>query len=75
MLPDVEGQDWAQAVGDGVVGTGALQDLKGPVLRGGEPDPAGAEEGEAFLLEFSLEGFEGAPLGVDPAGEITGRSR
>ena len=64
VFPDIEGQQRPQVVGDGVVGARVLGDGKGSVGRRGlEPDPAAAEEAGAFLLEFGLEGFQGAPLG------------
>ncbi len=62
VLPDVEGEERAEAFGDGVAGAGLLSDNEGAVGGGGEPDPAGAEEGGAFGFEFGKEGFEGAPL-------------
>ena len=65
VFPDVEGEEGAEAVGDGVVGAGVLADGQGAGGIGLEPDPAGAEEADALGDELFLEGFEGAPLGFD----------
>ena len=62
VLPDVEGEEGFEAVGDGVVGVGVLGDAQLPCLVGLEPDPAGAEEANTLRLEVGLEGVEGAPL-------------
>ena len=62
VLPDVEGEDGLEAAGDGVAGAGLLGDGERAVRRGGEPDPAGAEEPDALGDEVVLEGVEGAPL-------------
>ena len=62
VLPDVEGQYRSEAVGDGVIGVGVLNDGEGALCVSLEPDPAGAKEGGAFCLELSFEGVEGAPL-------------
>ena len=67
VFPDVEGQEGAEAVGDGVVGAGVLADGQGAGGIGLEPDPAGAEEADALGDELCLEGFEGVPLGFDLA--------
>jgi len=67
VFPDVEGEEGAEAVGDGVVGAGVLADGQGTGGIGLEPDPAGAEEADALGNELFLEGFEGAPLGFDLA--------
>ena len=68
VFPDVEGEQGPQAAGDGVAGIGFLGNLQGAVLVGGEPDPAAAEEGDAALFEFGLEGGEAPPLFVDLGG-------
>ena len=62
MLPDIEGKQRLQALGERVVGVRLLGDDEGAVGGGGEPDPAGTEEGGAFGDEVGLEGGEGAPL-------------
>ena len=62
VLPDVEGEEGLEAAGYGVAGIGLLGDDEGAVGIGGEPDPAGAEEADAFGYELVLEGFEAAPL-------------
>ena len=62
MLPDVEGQKRFQTLGKRVPGIGFLGDDEGTIRGGGEPDPAGAEEADAFGDEVGLEGGEGAPL-------------
>ena len=67
VFPDVEGEEGAEAVGDGVVGAGVLADGQGAGGIGLEPDPAGAEEADALGDELFLEGVEGAPLGFDLA--------
>ena len=66
VLPDVEGQEGAEAVGDGVVGAGVLADGQGAGIIGLEPHPAGPEQADALGDELLLEGLEGAPLGFDP---------
>ena len=48
MLPNVKRQQRLQTLGDRVVRAGLLSDNEGTVGGGGEPDPAGAEEGDAF---------------------------
>ena len=55
VFPDVEGEEGAEMpglaghdAGDGVAGVGLLGDDEGAIGIGGEPDPAGAEEGGAF---------------------------
>ncbi len=73
VFPDVEGEEGAEAVGDGVVGAGVLADGQGAGGIGLEPDPAGAEEADALGDELFPEGFEGAPLGFDPGLEGAGR--
>ena len=65
VLPDVEGQDGIEAVGDGVVRSGILGDCELAFRVCLEPYPAGSEEGRAFSFEVLLEGGEGAPLGGD----------
>ena len=65
VFPDVEGQEGAEAVGDGVIGAGVPADGQGAGGIGLEPDPAGAEEADAGGDEGGLEGGEGAPLGLD----------
>ncbi len=62
VLPDVEGEQGVEALGDGVIGAGLLGDDQGAVFLSGEPYPATAEEGDAFGLELGFEGIEGAPL-------------
>ena len=62
VFPDVKGENGAEAVGDGVIGAGVLADGQCTGRISLEPDPAGAEEGGAFLHEFSLESVEGPPL-------------
>ena len=75
MLPDIEGQQRFQSLGKRIVRIRFLGDDEGAVGGGGEPDPAGAEEGGAFGDEISLEGVEGAPLLFDLRQEIAGRGR
>lgn len=62
MLPDIEGQQGLQALRKRIAGVGFLGDKEGAVGSGGEPNPAGAEEGGAFGDEVGLEGVQGAPL-------------
>ena len=62
VLPDVEGEDWLEAAGDGVAGAGLLGDDEATVTGGRKPYPAAAEEAGAFGFKVGLEGFEGAPL-------------
>ena len=75
MLPDVEGEDGAEALGEGVAGAGLLGDGEGAVGGGGEPDPAGAEEPDALGDKVVLEGIEGAPLFYDLLHEFAGLVR
>ena len=74
MLPDIEGKQRLQALGERVVGVRLLGDDEGAVGGGGEPDPAGAEEGGTFGDEVSLEGGEGAPLFHNLSLEMPGRA-
>ncbi len=69
VLPDVEGEEGAEALGDGVAGAGLLDDGERAVCGGGEPDPAGAEEAGALGGEVGLEGVEAAPLLRNAGGE------
>ena len=69
MLPDVEGEERLEMPGqaghdacDGITCSGLLGDDESTVRIGGEPNPAGAEEGDAFGDEVGFEGVEGAPL-------------
>ena len=62
MFPNVEGKKGAEPVGDRVIGAGVLADGQCAGRIRLEPDPARAEEGGAFLHEFSLEGVEAPPL-------------
>ena len=75
VLPAVEGEDGLEAFGEGVAGAGLLGDGEGAVRRGGEPDPAGAEEPDAFGDEVVLEDVEGAPLLHDLLDEFAGLVR
>ncbi len=74
VLPNVEGKDRLEALLDRITGAGLLSYDKGAVFCCGEPDPAGAEERDAFGYEFGLEGFYGAPLGFDLGFEMPGRA-
>ena len=69
VLPDVEGEEGAEALGDGVAGAGLLGDDERAVCGGGEPYPAGAEEAGALGGEVGLEGVEAAPLLRNAGGE------
>ncbi len=62
VLPNVISEDGTETVGNGVIGAGVLADGQRAGRIRLEPDPAGAEEGGAFLHEFSLEGVEAPPL-------------
>ena len=75
MLPNIEGQQRLQALRKRIIRIRLLGDDEGAVGGGGEPDPAGAEEGGAFGDEVGLEGVEGAPLLFDLRQEIAGRGR
>ncbi len=65
MFPDVESEDGAEAVGDGVVGAGVLADGQGAGVIGLEPNPAGAEHktksGTPVGAPDELEGLERTP--------------
>ena len=62
VLPDVEGEDGAEAVGDGIVGVGVLGD--GELAGGGglEPNPATTEKAYAFGFEVGFERIDTSPL-------------
>lgn len=62
VLPDVEGEEGLEALRHGIAGVGLLGDDEGAVLIGGEPDPAGAEEADAFGFEIGLKNFYTPPL-------------
>ena len=62
VLPDVEGEEGLEVVKEGVVGVGFLGDDEFAVGADAEPDPAGAEEGGATVLELMLERFERAEV-------------
>ena len=62
VLPDVEGEEGLEAVGDGVVGVRVLGNGEFTRGIGLEPDPAGAKEGNALRFEVGFEGVERAPL-------------
>jgi len=74
MLPDIERQNRLQALGERVVGVRLLGDDEGAVGGGGEPDPAGAEEGGAFGDEIGLEGVYSPPLFHNLSLEMPGRA-
>ena len=74
MLPDIEGKQRLQALGERVVGVRLLGDDEGAVGGGGEPDPAGAEEGGAFGDEVGLEGGYSSPLFHNLSLEMPGRA-
>ena len=77
VFPDVEGEEGPEAsgrpfdrlrdrpMGDGVVGAGVLADGQGAGGIGLEPHPSGPEQADALGDELFLEGFEGAPLGLE----------
>lgn len=65
VLPNVEGEQRLEALGDGVAGVAFLGDDEFAVRAEAEPDPAGAEEPGALGSEFLLEGLEAAELRVD----------
>ena len=65
MLPNIKRQQRLQPLGDRIIRTGLLGDDEGAIGGGGKPDPAGAEEGDAFGDEVGFEGVEGAPLLLD----------
>ena len=60
-------------MGYGVVGAGALKDGEGAAVICAEPDPAAAEEADAFGFEFGFEGVDGAPLLSNLRSECAGR--
>jgi len=62
VLPDVEGEEGAEAVHDGVISVGVLSDRQLTLGIGLEPNPAGAKEADAFGLELCLEGVQVPPL-------------
>jgi hypothetical protein len=75
MLPDIEGQNRLKAAGDGIAGVGLLGDDEGAAGGGGEPDPAGAEEADAFGDEVGFEGVDATPLFLDLFGQRAVRKR
>ena len=70
VFPDVEGEEGLQTALEWVGGVGLLGDDEVTVGGGGEPYPAGAEEGGAFLLELGLEVGEGAEVAGDGGSEL-----
>ena len=74
MLPDIKGQQRLKALGERVAGVGFLGDEEGAIGGGGEPDPAGAEEGGAFGDEVGLEGVDSPPLFHNLSLEMPGRA-
>ena len=62
VFPNVEGEEGSEAVGDRVIGAGVLADGQCAGRIRLEPDPAGSEEGGAFLHEVGFEGVEAPPL-------------
>ena len=62
VLPDVEGEEGFEAVGDRVVGVSILGNAQLPSFVGLEPYPTASEEGCALGFELGLESVEGAPL-------------
>ena len=74
MLPDIEGKQRLQALGERVVGVRLLGNDEGAVGGGGEPDPAGAEEGGAFGDEVGFEGVYSPPLFHNLSLEMPGRA-
>ena len=62
MLPDVEGEEGAEAMGHGVVGVGVLGNGQLAFCVSLEPDPAGTEEGNAFCFKLSFVGVNTSPL-------------
>ena len=75
MLPDIKRQQRLQPLRDRIVRAGLLGDDEGAVGGGGEPDPAGAEEGDALGDEVGFEGVEGAPLRLNLGLQMPGRGR
>ena len=75
VLPDVEGEDGFEAVGDGVIRIGVLCDGQFALGIRLQSHPAGAEEADAFGFELGFEGVEGAPLFLDLGFEMPGRGR
>lgn len=73
MLPNIKGEEGAEAAGDGVAGARFLRDHQCAVRSSGQPDPSGAEEANAFGDKLFPEGFEGAPLGLDLGFQMSGR--
>ena len=75
MLPDIERQNRLEPAGDGVAGVGFLGDDEGAAGGGGEPDPAGTEEADAFGDEVGFEGVDATPLFLDLFGQRAVRKR
>ena len=75
VFPNIEGEQGLETMGDGIVSTWILADAQFAGFVGLEPDPATAEEADAFGFEFGFEGIEGAPLFFDLLFEIAGRGR
>ena len=75
VLPDIKRQQRLETLGDWIVRAGLLSYDEGAVGGGGEPDPAGAEEGDAFGDEVGLEGVDTSPLLLDLGLQMPGRGR
>ena len=75
VLPDVEGEEGLEAVGDGIISASVLGNGEGAFFIGLEPDPATTEEAHAFNFELSFKGVYTSPLLHDGIQEMPGRSR
>jgi len=74
MLPHIERQNRLQTLRKRIIRIRLLGDDEGAVGGGGEPDPAGAEEGGAFGDEVGFEGVDCPPLFHNLSLEMPGRA-
>ena len=62
VLPNVEGEQWAESVSDWVLCVLLLSDDEFTISIGGKPNPSRAEKRSAFLGKLLLEGFKTTEL-------------
>ena len=74
VLPNVEGEQWAESASDRVLCVWFLSDDEFAICVGRKPNPSRTEEGGAFLCEFLLESFETTELCFNGSGNLSCRA-